>query len=472
MAYKRSYQPYFGLAWACLALLLAAWVWFPKAALAVTVAGALIGDIVTVYWFPFNKNLSSWESIMFLSDGLSVSPLEITTIVALGLTMYRNLVRIRRPLMSTPLLVPLATFGAFAVLGLARGLSRGGDSRAALFEIRPLLILPLLYVLITNVCTSRTDYRRVFWAAMVGIVVQSLLSLRYLSGLTPVARDALESLGEHGSSIGMNVIFVAFAIALAYRGVSNPLRFALLIASVPVMWVYLVAQRRAAVVALVVGLVLFAIMLFWRQRRTFWKVIPLVTLLFLGYVGAFWGSDSSAGFPAQAVKSVIAPGDVSEEDRSSDLYRELERLDLSATIRSSPVLGIGFGQPFLRPFPLADISVFEFQRYIPHNSFLWIWTKLGYGGMVTLLYIVGRSMMQGSQRARASPDGIDALVALSAVIFVAMYVVFLYIDIAWEPRNVVLLALSMAICTGPLEQHLPLAGSQPSTSGVPHLTSR
>ena len=138
--------------------LLAAWVRFPRTALAATLALTLVSDIVTVWWFPFAKNLSSWESIMYLSNGVSVSPLEITVVWALAVTSYRNLASTGRILRKTPLLVPFAAFGAFALFGLVRGLSRGGDSRAAIFEIRPLILLPLLYVLVVNVCRTRLSF--------------------------------------------------------------------------------------------------------------------------------------------------------------------------------------------------------------------------------------------------------------------------------------------------------------------------
>ena len=182
VAYQRSYQPYFGLAWACFALLLAAWIWFPRAALGATIAFTLTGDLVTVWWFPFAKNLSSWESIMYLSDGISLSPLEITIVWGLAVTAYRNLAALGRPFRSAPLLTPLLVFIGFAFVGLVRGLSRGGDARAATLEIRPLILLPLAYLLIVNVCQTRSDYRRMFWAALAAILVQSVLSLQYLLG--------------------------------------------------------------------------------------------------------------------------------------------------------------------------------------------------------------------------------------------------------------------------------------------------
>jgi O-antigen ligase len=238
----------------------------------------------------------------------------------------------------------------------------------------------------------------------------------------------------------------------------------LLLAAIPVAWVYLVAQRRAAVVALVIGLALFGIMLFWRQRSSFWKVMPALTIIAIAYTGAFWNSQSMAGFPAQAIKTVIAPEQASVEDQNSDLYRVLETFNLSATVRSAPALGIGFGQPFLRPYPLPDISAFEFNAYIPHNSFIWIWTKMGFGGFVTLLYLVGRTMIQGAARARFAASGPDAVAALSAVTFVAMYMVYLYVDIGWEPRNVFLLALAMGMCTGPISGYRESASAARTTA--------
>jgi O-antigen ligase len=248
----------------------------------------------------------------------------------------------------------------------------------------------------------------------------------------------------------MNLVIILTICAVAYVGVSGRLRLALVLSAVPITWVLIVGQRRAGVIALVIGLTLLAVMLFWRQRRTFWKLVPVVTVVVIGYTGAFWNSQSSAGFPAQAIKSVVAPESTSERNQSSDYYRVIERLNINETIRSSPVLGIGFGQPFLRPYYLADISVFEFNAYVPHNSFLYIWTKLGFAGFVTLLYLIARTMMQGAARARAAPYGPDAVVALGGVVFVAMFALFLYVDIAWESRNVFLLALSMALCTGHL----------------------
>ncbi|MET0908777.1 MAG: O-antigen ligase family protein, partial [Ilumatobacteraceae bacterium] len=206
----------------------------------------------------------------------------------------------------------------------------------------------------------------------------------------------------------------------------------------------------AAVVALVTALIVFTIILFWRQRRTFWKVVPIGAIVVIGYLGAFWTSESSAGFPAQAVKSVIAPNSMSAKDQSSNEYRRIENFNLSYTIRSSPITGLGFGQPFLRPVQLPDISGFEFNAYLPHNSLLWIWIKLGFAGFVTVLYLLARSLSLGARRIRDAAPGLDLFIASNAAMFVVMYAVYIFVDVAWEARNVTLMALAMGLCTGHL----------------------
>ena len=450
-AYRRPYQPYVGFCLVAFVAVLAMWWLRPRLALAITVCLVLIGDTVTVSWFPFNKNLSSYESIMWISDRLTISPLEITLGWALLVTGFRNFTTTGRVVFMAPLVKPLLLLGAFTVVGFVNGvLLRGGDLRVALFEMRPVMYLPLLYLLFANVCRNRRDYRWMFWAALVAITIQATLSLQFLDRLSPDQRDGLESLNEHGAALGMNLLFVVLIVAVTTHRVSRSFQWLLLFASIPVGVVYIVSQRRAGVIAFVAAMIMLAVTLFWRQRRTFFKVVPLAMLVVVGYTGAFWNSDATAAFPAQAIKSVVAPESISAEDQSSDFYREIENYDLSQTIRSSPVLGFGFGQPFLRPIPLPDISSFEFHEYIPHNSLLWIWIKTGFFGFATLFYIIARALMMGAERLRALPSGMDAVIAATGLYFVVMYAVYLFVDIAWEPRNVLLLALSLSLCTAPL----------------------
>ena len=264
----------------------------------------------------------------------------------------------------------------------------------------------------------------------------------------------------------MDFVFILLLGAIAYRSVPRWATLSLAVASIPIVIVYLTAQRRSAVVALAVGVLYLVISLFWRQRKTFFAFAPFVFVVGIGYLAAFWNSTSAAAFPANAIKTVIAPDEVSAADRSSNLYRQIELYDVWATIRFEPIRGIGFGKPFLRPIPLPNISTtFEFWAFFPHNSLLWLWTKLGFLGFVTFLYVIGRGLMLGAHRLRHAPDGIDAVMQLALSSFIAMYVVFMYVDIAFEPRNVTLLAVALAASTVPLRDE-----EQPDEPSGPKLT--
>lgn len=439
-----------GIGLLLLALLMGVWAVRPLAALAITLGLALTGDIATAKWFPFNKNLSSRESIMWINDAVIVSPLEIVLVWGLAVVGYRNLATGRSVFRSAPLVRPLGVLFVVVVLGLMYGLSRGGDPRIALIEARPLLYLPLLYLLVVNVCSSIRDYRAVFVAAVLGITVQTVITIDHYLQLDPDTRATLESLNEHGSAISMNLVFVLTIVAFLFEGVPRAIRLSLLVVSVPMGFVYLVSQRRVAVVALLIALAALAVLLFWRQRRTFLRVVPAAALVGTLYVGAFWNSESSLAFPAQAVKTAVVAEGVNDADSSSNLYRKIENFNLVYTIRAAPLTGIGFGHAFYRPIPLADISFFVFSAYIPHNSMLWIWVKTGFVGFVAVLYLLARTLLLGMARARDAASGLPAHLTAGALAFVLMYAVYLWVDVAWEPRNVFLLAVAAALCTAPV----------------------
>ena len=123
-------------------------------------------------------------------------------------TLLRNLSTTGRLLRRGPMLMPLVVFSGLAVFGFALGMARGGDLRVAIFELRPLLYIVMVYILATNVCSTSRDYRYLLYTSMLSVFVQSLFSLRYLMGLSPAVRENLESLTEHGSSIAMNVFII------------------------------------------------------------------------------------------------------------------------------------------------------------------------------------------------------------------------------------------------------------------------
>jgi hypothetical protein len=457
LARRRLTEPFLGLSLAVIVLILLGWLMRPRATLYATLFLTAISDVVTVWWFPFAKNLSSRESISFVADALTISPLEITLYLGVVVSCLRRYAQTGTIIPRTPVTWPLVVFTAFVAYGFARGIDAGGDLRIAVIEGRALFYILLVFVIVVNECTDRIHLRWALWAVVAGVVVQSVLSIDYLNRLDPRERDSLQGLNEHGSALGQNLVAVTM-IGLLLLHVKRPLvKWALLAALIPTVYVFFVGQRRSGVAALVVAGAIMAVALLWRRPRAFWPIVPFVTLLLTGYVAAFWNSTSSLAFPAQAIKSILAPESASAEDRSSDLYRLIEAYDVNYTIRSAPLLGLGFGRQFYRPVFLPDISMFGLNAYVPHNNVLWIWIKTGFGGFATMFYLFAKAIMMGAARVRRAVLDVDLVVTLTATLYAVMFAVYSYVDVSWDARNTVFLGLAFAICGGEVGGATPAA---------------
>jgi O-antigen ligase len=230
------------------------------------------------------------------------------------------------------------------------------------------------------------------------------------------------------------------------------------IALVPVLYMYLISERRAAFNALLAAFDVLGAFLLWTRPSGFRKVAPIVVVVLTIYTAAFWNNESSsAGFPAQAIKSVVSPTDVSDRNQDSDLYRIIEKYDIVATIRSSPILGIGFGHAFLRPVTLPPINVFLLSPYMPHNAILWIWMKVGAVGFLSMVFLFGLAMLVGTRTILRMPWDDYAAITLTSLAFILMFAIFSYVDISWDPQNMVILALAMA----QIDSAARLAGVRP-----------
>ncbi|MGH9270600.1 MAG: O-antigen ligase family protein, partial [Ilumatobacteraceae bacterium] len=412
----------------------------------------LVGDSDTMPWWPFTKNLSSRESILFVSDSLPINPMEILLIAAFGSFLLQRLEDPTWRFKRGGLFIPLVVFTGFVVFGFLRGVSGGGDRRVAIFESRAMFYLFVVYLLVTNLLTSRRQYQRLVLLALVAVSINSLFALSFYFDLSPDERETLEGLAQHTAAIHMNVLFVFILTMLLLKG-SRLVTAGAIVLALPVFFAYFLSQRRSAIVALVIGVIVLMAVVYFKRRRAFWFFTPTAVVLGVGFLAATWNARGALGLASSAVKSIIAPDDLAEAERNSNVYREIEAFDLNFTIQQSPLTGQGFGRKFLMPSPLPDISFFEFWEYIPHNSVLYVWIKTGFLGFVAFLFLFARALQLGGRSALLVKQRDQATIVLAGLIYVAMFLVFSYVDIAWDVRSTVFLAVSFALCADYL--HLP-----------------
>ena len=307
----------FALALAALACVAVAILLRPIAGVYLTVFFSVVGDGSTMGGYPFNFNFSSTRSFLYITNALTFSPLEL----CLALTVVSWFVHapaLARGRCAASLCDgrcwPSPAWSCSASLyGVGVG---GGDITVAMWELRPLLYLVAMYLLASTLFTRSSHYVSLAWVIIAGDLGPERVRAQATTSRSSAAeRDALEALTEHTASLLYNYVFLlALAPVRAAQVFAAGARSLLLVASIPTVYVFVLSQRRAAFVALVAGFIVLALVLCFRRRRLFFVVVPVVLLLIAGYTVAFWNATEGVGFGAAAIKSVVAPGSLSEKD--------------------------------------------------------------------------------------------------------------------------------------------------------------
>jgi hypothetical protein len=212
----------------------------------------------------------------------------------------------------------------------------------------------------------------------------------------------------------------------------------------------LVNNRRAAILALGVGIVVLLILTLIAHppgRRTAGLVLLVLALIGPPYYAIYQHQPGSIAMPARAIASNFTPD---PRDASSNQDRVWEDKDIMATVKQSIVtqlIGTGFGKPMLQPFSLGDvISAYPLEPYLPHNSILWVWMRMGTLGYIFLWFMIGTALMQSTRLLRRLTNPFLRGMALLVVLLVIQQVIFGYLDIGWTNyRNMIVIGMLFAL---------------------------
>jgi len=169
-----------------------------------------------------------------------------------------------------------------------------------------------------------------------------------------------------------------------------------------------------------------AIVLLFAKKRAFCLVaLPLLIATAI-YLPIFWNDTGTLGQPARAVRSLSSPD---ARDAASNAWRDLEAINVRATIASNPLLGIGFGQPFLQVVQVPSISFFIFWNYEAHHDILWVWMKTGAVGFTIFFVVMCLGLARGAKLAREVKQRDARVFALLTTCCVVMSLVYCYVDL-------------------------------------------
>jgi hypothetical protein len=361
-------------------------------------------------------------------NGAIASPLELLLILVFAVWLGQGLVRHNFDYRAGTLGRPMALFLGALVFGLLRGMSFGGDFNIALWESRFLFYVVICYVVAANTVRTRRQL-----LTLVGIFMVTTLLFSIEGAYRRIELIDTGKLGvvpEFAYS-HEDVIFLCSALLLVLAqwvfGAPAWQKFLGLFLLTPIAGFTLLAtERRAGYIALMIGFVAFAVVFIMTSRKAvFFFVVP-VLIASAVYLPIFWNNTSMLGQPARAIRSLSSPD---PRDAGSNLYRDLELVDVRATIRSNGLLGVGFGQQFYFVVPLPDLSWWPFWHYEPHHNILWVWLKMGGIGFIIFFTLMGSGIARAAHAARTlrQPERrVFAMLALSAIVTT---LVFCYVDL-------------------------------------------
>jgi hypothetical protein len=430
------------IAWILYMAIVTAVFYQPRYGVYVLVGLTMIGDQSLLFWFPFAKNMSSPESLMFLHDSLIMSPLELSIVLTALAWLGRMAMERRIRIYQGSLLWPAVFFLGFVTYGLVWGLLRGGNYVIALWEARAIYYLLAMLFLTSNLIETTKHVNRLLWIIVIALFVKSLFGVWYVVGVLKFDLAGIERIAEHSMSIHFNLVYILAVAAWLFRD-SWTKRLVLPLMLPPLVLSYFANHRRASFLTLGVALALGAYIFYREQRRLFWWVMPVLAVFVAVFMAVTWNSGGALGLPASAFKSVIGLAD--ERDQSSNIYRTLENVNSMFTIRSEPLQGVGFGQKFYIIAPMADISFFEWWEYITHNSIMWIWMKTGLGGYLTMLFLIGLSIAIGARTIWNVHQPALQVAAATATLYLVMHFVYAYVDISWEVNSMILVGTMIGL---------------------------
>jgi hypothetical protein len=393
----------------------------------------------------FAHYFDNLNAIPYLPDNpIVMNPVELHLILLLFVWFFvaiRKNIKLQNIPVWPAFLLFLLCFG----LSLINGLRTGGEFLVALWEVRALVYLSILYIIVPQIIQTRRQLRIIIWICILVILFKACQGFyRYASlGFTT---GGIQTFTNHEDPVFITTLFI-FLATMLFLGCRDRQRTILLLLTIPFLLGFYVSFRRAAIAGLFVSFAALFLLLGREERKQYLKLAVPGVIFLLIYGAAFWNSDNRVAAPVQMVKSGLVTPVYEENPRDyySNLYRDYENYNLAVTIQREPVTGIGFGNMYDMPLELAEIQ-YALRDYIPHNQIIWLMVKTGAIGFFAFWLFFNAFVFKGaSVYARIKDPWLKAVCAM-VVLAVINQMVVSYFDLQLTfYRNMIYLGVLMGM---------------------------
>lgn len=366
-------------------------------------------------------NLSALSGI----GALRFPGLDLMVIALLALSGIRRALGIRidvrapgARLLNGVLMVELA-----AVVGLdVWGTLTGGNFNESLWQLRQLLLLPMMTFMFMAAIPGRTkDLKLIAKVMVAGAVIKAFCGMYFHFMVVRPQGLVVEFTTSHSDTLlfvpllGMQIAFFFFT-----KRIRAAWRTALVWLPI-VVYGMILNDRRLAYVSLGGCFLCLMLMVDARHtaRRKVLKAFIVLSPLIAVYTGAGWNSNNPVFGGAQLIKSLIK----GDQAQSGADYRDIENFDVLYTWSEASPMPAGFGHTFLEPVKLPDISfAMPTYQYHPHNTILWMWTIGGVFGFFALFAPMVACVFLAARAFRRATDPIDQTACMTCIFMVIAHV--------------------------------------------------
>jgi hypothetical protein len=331
-----------------------------------------------------------------------------------------------------------------ALVGLcAWGMARGGELQAAYWQLRQMALLPLVAFGLHHLWRGTAAEL----GALGKVVVGAALFKAALGGWFFYVVAVPQGLAPaYVTTHADSVLFVGALMIVLLVAVQAPSRRSLVtlaLVAPALLWALYLNDRRIAWVELLLALTA----VWWLMHkdaswRRFTRVVLWLAPALLLYAAVGWGSTHPVFTPLRALGSVNAETD------SSTFAREVENHNLALTVRTSPLIGLGYGHGY-REFVHHEIGrSFELYRHMPHNAVYALFMIGGVLGFAVLWLPLPFAVFLAVRAHRRTTEPPERAAALGCVAAVMLFALQAWGDMGTQSYPpVFLLACALAVAS-------------------------
>ncbi len=362
-----------------------------------------------------------------------LTPMEIHLLLIITIWMLRLTIRKDTQLIPIKIWLPALMFLSWLIVSFFYGQARGGNFLSALWEVRALFYLCLMYFFVPQIIQSKQQISMLIWFIICAIAIKAFQGgFRFI--ILGFQFGGNDTLTNSEDPIFIITLFILLLSLIIFNVDTKQRRALLYLLPILVLGFY-AGQRRATYASFIITIIAFIFIVPKKEGLKLLKFLSVLIVILGLYLAVFWNSTSETGQLAQKIKSMfyLDPSKMSARDYSSNLYREFENYNLSMTIRHSPFLGIGFGNKYGQWLSFWGLQELGTLSYIPHNSILWLFAKTGSYGFFIFLFFLNSFIFFSASLLKKTKDpylkavcvvGALAVINQLVVVFVEMHLSF------------------------------------------------